>query len=541
MFNRHSRRGLLIEINPYQILAAGITRLDETPLVLDCAAEFDRGDDAGLRSWLGANFERQNAWVPVVCGFVPPDGLLQRESIVSRRLIEPEYLRNLVKEQYKIEHPEAWKLQTLSQLEGLPLVPEGTQRPALICGVSHSDVHEVQQHLLDHRLLPYRLEMGILPLLGVIFDYKARRSDKRAVVVVNIEQEHTVAYILGKEGVHTSGAVRHGFASIVQAARKEFGLTDAAAVRERLHLADEELLLRATKFVRAIGRDLKPLVDSYEMTTGQPVGEIYCAYLPPALAWITEPLAQVTGRTPFTMDCAEWLPTVNLQTSNGVPAFGSHWLGALSLVADLPGAKLDKAPKEDAPHQGPWHIDCRMSAQLPSGDLIRRQFLSNVIAISVAACVAILTFWQLYVSGSVRTEINYWQDQIAGHKRQYAELNLATKQLDAQVARLDSAYDLMGAPYTLSDFLLNLGRTRLPKMSIDSVNGFAGGVVLRGTMHEPSDIAAQTLRHYVDDLRKDPAIGPLFTTIALTTIERPEGADLLNFEIACKLKGAATP
>ena len=541
MFNRHSRRGLLIEINPYQILAAGITRLDETPLVLDCAAEFDRGDDAGLRSWLGANFERQNAWVPVVCGFVPPDGLLQRESIVSRRLIEPEYLRNLVKEQYKIEHPEAWKLQTLSQLEGLPLVPEGTQRPALICGVSHSDVHEVQQHLLDHRLLPYRLEMGILPLLGVIFDYKARRSDKRAVVVVNIEQEHTVAYILGKEGVHTSGGVRHGFASIVQAARKEFGLTDATAVRERLHLADEELLLRATKFVRAIGRDLKPLVDSYEMTTGQPVGEIYCAYLPPALAWITEPLAQVTGRTPFTMDCAEWLPTVNLQAVNGVPAFGSHWLGALSLVADLPGAKLDKAPKEDAPHQGPWHIDCRMSAQLPSGDLIRRQFLSNVIAISVAACVAILTFWQLYVSGSVRTEINYWQDQIAGHKRQYAELNLATKQLDAQVARLDSAYDLMGAPYTLSDFLLNLGRTRLPKMSIDSVNGFAGGVVLRGTMHEPSDIAAQTLRHYVDDLRKDPAIGPLFTTIALTTIERPEGADLLNFEIACKLKGAATP
>ena len=42
----------------------------------------------------------------------------------------------------------------------------------------------------------------------------------------------------------------------LMAARKEFGLNDAIGVRERLQLADEELLLRATRFVRAIGRDV---------------------------------------------------------------------------------------------------------------------------------------------------------------------------------------------------------------------------------------------------------------------------------------------
>lgn len=340
-FNRQTRRGLLIEINPYQILAAGISRMEETPVTLDCAAEFDGDDDAGLREWLGANFEKQNSWVPVICGFIPPEGLLQRESIQARKLAEPDYLGNLVREQYKIEHPDRWKLTTLSPQDGVLVGAEGAQRPALICGVSHTNVHRVQQRLLDHRLLPYRLEQGILPLLGSIADFKARRDDKRAIVVVSIEHEHTTAYILGKEGVHTPSPVRHGFASIVQAARKEFGLNDAAEIRDRLQLADEELLLRATKFVRAIGRDLKPLVDSYEMTTGQPVGEVYCAYLPPALSWITEPLAQVVGRTPFAMDCSAWLPTANIQVANGVPPFGSHWLGALSLVAGTAALKPD--------------------------------------------------------------------------------------------------------------------------------------------------------------------------------------------------------
>jgi hypothetical protein len=537
LLNRNSRRGLLIEINPYQILAAGIIHLDETPAVLDCTAEFDRDDDAGLRLWLDNNFDKQKGWVPVICGFSAPESLLHRESILPRKLADPAYLAELVKEQYKVENPAAWKLQTLSPLEGVPLLPEGTQRPALICGVSHTDVQQTQQRLLDQRLLPYRLEQSILPLLGSISDFKARRNDKRAIVVVNIEQEHTVAYIVGKEGVHTPAAVRHGFSSIVQAARKEFSLTDAAAVRDRLNQADEELLLRASKFVRAIGRDLKPLVDSYEMTTGQPVGEIYCAFLPPTLAWITEPLAQVVGRTPFVMDCTEWMPTVNLLAAEGVAPFGQHWLGALSLLAEIPGAKPEKAPKEDAVHQGPWHIDCRLSAQLPSDDLVRRRFLSNVIAAGLAAAVTLFTFWQLYLGGSLSSEINYWQEQIAQHKREYTQLNLDTKRLDTQVGKLDAAYELMAAPYVVSELILDIGRTRLPAMSISSINGFAGGVVLRGTLREPSEQAAQTLRRYVDTLRKDPALSPLFSSIALTSIDREGNTDMLTFEIALKLKG----
>ena len=536
--NRNTRQSLLIEVNPYQILAAIIDRPDTGPEVIESAVEFDAGDDAGLRQWIDGNFDRQKSWVPVLGGFVPPESLLQRESIQARRLAEPDYLPEFVKEQYKIENPADWKFTALSPLEGAQVAPEGMARPALLCGVSRTDVHRIQQRLLDHRLLPYRLELSLLPLLGAISDYKTRNNDKRAAVVVVIEQEHTTAYILGKEGVHTPGPVRHGFSSIVQAACKEFGLKNADEVRDRLHHADDELLLRAGKFVRAIGRDLKPLVDSYEMTTGQPVGDIYCAYLPAALAWIAEPLAQVIGRAPFTIDCPAWLPTVNVQVGEGVATLGQHWLGALSLVADLPGPKPAKDPKESDAYQGPWHIDRRLSGALPSNDLVRSRFMTNAITATLAACALIIGCWQLYLNNSLATEISYWNQRIQENQRQADELKALTRTLGEQTTKLDQAYGLMAAPYVLSDLVMAFGRTRLDRMNIESINGFAGGVVLRGTLRVPSEKATQQLRAYVESLRRDREFAALFGTIALTSLERIDGDLSMHFEVACKLKEA---
>jgi hypothetical protein len=303
-----------------------------------------------------------------------------------------------------------------------------------------------------------------------------------------------------------------------------------------LQLADEELLIRATRFVRAIGRDLKPLVDSYEMTTGQPVGEIYCAYLPPGLAWIAEPLAQVVGRTLFTMDCAAWLPTVNLEAAPEVPPFGPQWLGALSLVADIPGPKMATPPREQDVYQGPWHIDCRQSALLPSNDLVRRRFLANVIAVTLAACAVVLTFWQLYLGRALLTDTNYWEQRVSDNRRLIAALDHDTKILSTKTARLDYAYDLMAMRYQVSDLLFSIGRTRPPNMRIDSIDISDAATIIRGFLREPSEQASRTLRTYVETLRHNPEIGPLFTTINLTSLDRQEGTDDLSFEVTLKVK-----
>ena len=536
LFKRHSRRNLLIEINPYRTLVAGITRPNDGPIVLDCAAEFEAGDETGLHQWLDANFERQKAWVPVICGFVPPDGLVQRESIQPRRLNEPRYLEEVAAEQYQLGRADTWKFHTINPLEGMPITAGSSQRTALVTGVSNNDVHELQQRLLDHRLLPFRLELGQLPLIGVIADYKNRRNEKSAVVVVVIEHEHTTAYIIGKEGVHTPAPVRHGFGSIVQAARKEFELNDAAAVRERFHRVDEELQFRASRLVRAIGRDLKPVVDSFEMATGQSVGEIYCAYLPPQLSWISDALAQVVGRTPFTMDCAEWLPTVNLQGGEGVAPFGTHWLGALSLVADVPGPELDKKPKEDDPHQGAWRVDYRLSAALPSNDLVRRRFIINIVAVTLAAIACVFTGWQLYASRELSAQIEYWEKRNTENRRSILEITKLSQSISKKTERINYAYELMAMPFPLSELMLNLGRSRPATVRIDSIAKTDTGITLHGSLRQNSEEASRAARRYVEDLRRDRAIGPLFDTITVTSFAREGLTDNHQFEINFRLK-----
>jgi hypothetical protein len=242
------------------------------------------------------------------------------------------------------------------------------------------------------------------------------------------------------------------------------------------------------------------------------------------------------GRNAFAFDCAGWMPTVNLQPGDGLPALGQHWLGALSLVADLPGPKPAKDPKDNDVYQGPWHLDCRLSGNLPSNDLVRSRFVANTIAGTMAVGALMITCWQLYLGNSLRTEISYWTQRIQENQAAAEELKVLTRTLGEQTAKLDQAYGLVSSPYLLSDLVMAFGRTRLDRMSIESLNGFPGGVVLRGTLRVPSEQATQQLRAYVETLRRDKELGPLFSTIALTSLERTEDDSSLRFEVACKLK-----
>src|SRR5258708_33891389 len=76
-FRRKARRSLLLEVNPFQVLVAGLHRINGGPAVIDCPAEFAGEDDAGLRAWLDGKFGPQPGWGPAG-GTIPPPGALRR-------------------------------------------------------------------------------------------------------------------------------------------------------------------------------------------------------------------------------------------------------------------------------------------------------------------------------------------------------------------------------------------------------------------------------------------------------------------------------
>lgn len=536
LFQRKSRRSLLIEINPYQMLVAGISRGENGATIVHCADEFDRNDDAGLERWLEANFQSQKSWVPTICGIVPSQSLLQRESLQLRKLSAPDFLSQFVREKYKIENGAEWRFRVLSPLDGTPLLPENIFEPALICGIPNSEVSRVEQRLFGHQLRPTRVELSLLSLFGVVFDQLARREDKSAAVVVSIEEEQTLAYILGKEGVYTPAPVRLGLRSIMEAARRELNLGEGDDVLTFLRQPSQERLYLGPKFVREIARALKPVIDSYELTIGQPAGGVYCAYLPSDLAWIAEPLAAAVERPAMEISCNEWLPTVGLEVASGVPEFGTHWLGALSLAAETRARDSSKGDVASPAGETPWHVDCQLSADLPSKQLVGRRFILGAVALGLAALMVTITVWQVFVTNSLHADTDYWDAEMGKNKKLFDELTRAASELQERSSRLDAAYDLMASPYQVSDFVMNLGRTLPRSTRIDRIELSQGKIALSGALREPSETASGTLNHYLDELRKSATIGPLFSSIGLTAFQRESDSDAMAFEITFKLK-----
>jgi hypothetical protein len=306
---------------------------------------------------------------------------------------------------------------------------------------------------------------------------------------------------------------------------------------------DDDMRRRARKLLRGLGTELRPMLDSYEMTTGQPVGDIYCPYLPPALAWLAEQLIRSIDHEPLAIDCQEWMPMAGLQTAPGLPSFGPHWLGTLSLAANLGGAggAADALPGVSADLQRPWHVDCRRSIEAPGGRWLGPGFLGGAAAALLMLLAVTLAGWQGYVSRSLQADTRYWEDQMDTNRRLVDELTASLGELGRRSDRLKQAHALMGEPYQFTEFIMNLGRVQPPRLRIDRIEANDPRVVLTGSLLEPAEDASRSLGRYLEVLRHTPGIGEMFDAITATSLQREGGADVLAFEITMRHRPTPTP
>jgi len=329
-FNR-PEKGIAIEINPRHFVVAEVTGWDQQPLAVQEIREFARTDVEGLRQWLRDRNDR--AFVPALVSFYPRGRILARDTIPLRRLAEPAYLIETLKTTFAIEDPSTWHAHLLHPADGTDLPPDGPPRPVLFSLHPHSETRETQQFLLDLKLMPMRLELGTLPLIATVDRFNQARQETRATVLIELEDQRTNVFILGKEGVQTPTPLAVGLNSILQAAQKELNLPDTAAAAELLRQGPAGFGERVTRVMRPLGRELRSIIGSFELTTGQRIGEAHVSFLDSQHAWLTGPLADAIGIEPLALDCASWPGTVGLSLREGLQ-LRPEWLGLMSILVE---------------------------------------------------------------------------------------------------------------------------------------------------------------------------------------------------------------
>lgn len=194
--------------------------------------------------------------------------------------------------------------------------------------------------------------------------------------------------------------------------------------------------------------------------------------------------------------------------------------------------------KEDTLDLGPyWRFDCRLAAELPEDNVVRARFLADALFGAIAFGLVLLCLWLAYANLTLSNNITDWERRVAERRTETEELQKLQQATSALSNRINRAAELTGSPYLVANLLLDLGRTRPEQVRIDVIDMSETVLYLRGTVHETSDRATRLLGRYVDALRSDPAIGPHFSEISPSSIERTNNQnDSFTFEITLRKK-----
>lgn len=181
-----------------------------------------------------------------------------------------------------------------------------------------------------------------------------------------------------------------------------------------------------------------------------------------------------------------------------------------------------------------WHLDFRDVASMPEDRVVRVRFLVNTCAGALTLILLTLVGWQLLARHGVIARLQFWDEQIALHRREYSEQQLEVRDYMTEAGKIKDAYDLIYSPFVPSEFVLTLGRTIPDRMTIDMIGYAAGVVTIRGSLAESPEQASRVLGRFIETLRSDAQIRSLFADISASSLDRAKQGDLFNFEIVLK-------
>jgi hypothetical protein len=187
-----------------------------------------------------------------------------------------------------------------------------------------------------------------------------------------------------------------------------------------------------------------------------------------------------------------------------------------------------------SPH---WHVDCRLVAELPEDSVVGIRFITYAISSALALAAVLFTGWYAYADFSLRRQIDDANLRLEDDHWEVVEIRRLQHFYETASKQIESAYSEMKSPILISGFLTELGHALPDKMVVDTVEFGDGRLIVRGRLRESSEMASQLLGKFLEKLRTDPEVGPHYTSINVTDLDRsPEDDRVMLYTLTMRLK-----
>lgn len=329
-------KGYFVELSDYGCLFARTSAM-AGPLIVEELAECPVDDAEKFAETLQSLqvTKSPSGYMHAVCGLYPGKRIVRRATLDPKRYKDPAYLNEVITQQLRVE-PEKYTLSVLNSADGTDFdISKASQKETLFCGLPADDIVSIQDTLLGNGIYPERLELATVSVLGSLVDYLEFKKSKTPTLVLEISGDSTHSFIVTSAGVETSRPVAQGLEAMIPVVQKELNLKDEDSARKLFYSNTFDFTGMGPLLVKRLLKELQSSIGFYEVQTGQSVGQVLCAMIPPKLTWLDSTIATALGVPSLKLDTSAWLQSRQITLSDHAAQVGSNpkWFGLFGLMA----------------------------------------------------------------------------------------------------------------------------------------------------------------------------------------------------------------
>jgi len=187
----------------------------------------------------------------------------------------------------------------------------------------------------------------------------------------------------------------------------------------------------------------------------------------------------------------------------------------------------------------PWRVDCRLARELPDDRPVRKRF---VVQLTFAFMALIAISWAITEAirvQALRTDVTGWRNRLAVQTSTEQSARRDTQELQAFVNKIDEAHRTLQPVLPATAIVTEIAQLRPGTVTLDRLSLADGTLSLHGLVRGDAERASRLVGDYVKSLRTSKLLQEHFASATLTSIDRGDDLERLQFEITLRPKPAA--